>query len=233
MVQPKKTLKDYAYYYRDKLGLSVIPLYSYTPSVRKMYRFDWSPYKTRYATDVEIDEWFGNNKSIDERRKRKRPYNIGIVMGNISKVIGIDVDGSLAVKRIMKDKRSEMSTDLKTLLDTTMINTSGSHKGIHIIFKRDESSIKEIVSQLPIWYASMDEMAAIGESRSEIRIMCNESYLVAPPSIHPNGKRYEWNGKAPQVITRQQLVEFISVFGYDLFKRISIDNDVLRHKESI
>ena len=34
-------------------------------------------------------------------------------------------------------------------------------------------------------------------------------YCSAALSVHPNGKRYEWNGKDPQTITRQEVDEFI------------------------
>jgi hypothetical protein len=33
--------------------------------------------------------------------------------------------------------------------------------------------------------------------------------VTMPPSVHPNGNRYDWNGKAPHLITRQELNEFI------------------------
>jgi putative DNA primase/helicase len=37
----------------------------------------------------------------------------------------------------------------------------------------------------------------------------NEHYVIPEPSIHPNNNRYQWNGKEPQTITRQELDEFI------------------------
>jgi hypothetical protein len=90
-----------------------------------------------------------------------------------------------------------MSTNLRVAFDNTMVNRTGSG-GAHIIFRLDEPTG---ISQKVIW---SDEQA-----HSQILMQGNGHYLVMPPSRHPNGNRYEWNGKAPHLVTTKELNEFV------------------------
>lgn len=98
-----------------------------------------------------------------------------------------------------------MSEGLRNAYAKTMKNRTGSG-GEHVILRLAEP-ITDITTKT-IWREA-------GE-HSEIKIKCNGGYIVAAPSIHPNGNKYEWNGKELQPITRQQLDEFISLVGLEL-----------------
>lgn len=147
----------------------------------------WEPYKHRCASEEEIDAWFDEDPN----------YNIAVVTGSISKIIGIDVDGNTAVKRI-QSKIPQMSNALRTAFANTMKNRTGSG-GEHVIFKIHDNI--DDISQEIIWKD--------GEPHSGIVLQGNDHYLAMPPSRHPNGKLYEWNGKGPELIPRQLLNEFI------------------------
>ena len=189
--------KDYALYYHDskELGFSVFVLQNPDDGgrseeqlkARKKPAVLWDLYQIMRPSKIQIERWFAKNPN----------YNVAVATGNISNnIIAFDVDGPTAKKRV-EEKRLEMSTNLRVALDNTMINRTGSG-GIHIIFRLYEPTS---ISQKVVW--------SDGQAHSQILMQGNGHYLVMSPSRHPNGNRYEWNGKAPHLITTQELNEFI------------------------
>ena len=79
-----KTTLEWAYYYRSK-GLSVLPL---MPKSKKPAINSWKEYQRRYATDEELNKWFGNGSK----------NNIGIVTGAISGIVVLDLDNEEAIR---------------------------------------------------------------------------------------------------------------------------------------
>jgi P4 family phage/plasmid primase-like protien len=205
--------KDYALYYHDsiELGFSVFVLQNPEDGgrtkeqlkARKKPAVLWDLYQIMRPSKIQIERWFAKNPN----------YNVAVATGNISNnIIAFDVDGPTAKKRV-EEKRLGMSTNLRVALDNTMLNRTGSG-GIHIIFRLDEPTG---ISQKVIW--------SDGQAHSQILMQGNGHYLVMPPSRHPNGNRYQWNGKAPHLITTKVLNEFI------LLLRPSILNHQQHKKE--
>src|SRR5919106_2133696 len=188
------TPKDYALCYHD-MKLSVFLLNNPETGTavrlesRKRPVGDWKLYQIMRASKRLIEKWFSHNPN----------YNLMIVTGSVSKIVALDVDGPTACKRV-EDKRMEMSTNLRVAFDNTMVNKTGSG-GLHIIFRIEEDESIDDISQITIW--------TDGQPHSEIKLQGNGHYIVAAPSIHPNGNAYEWNGKHPDLITRQELNELI------------------------
>lgn len=190
--------KEYALYYHDsnELGFSVFVLQNPDNEgggtaeqlkTRKKPAVFWDLYQIMRPSKIQIERWFAKNPN----------YNVAVATGNISNnIIAFDVDGPTAKKRL-EDKRLEVSTNLRIALDNTMVNRTGSG-GTHIIFRLDEPAD---ISQKVIW--------SDGQAHSQILLQGNGHYLVMPPSRHPNGNHYEWNGKAPYLITTKELNEFI------------------------
>ena len=148
----------------------------------------WDVYQIMRPSKKQIERWFEKNPN----------YNVAIVCGSISKIIAFDVDGPTAMQRI-DEKRDEMSTNLLVALENTMVNRTGSG-GTHIVFKIEED-ISDLKGQDKLW--------SDGKPHSQILMQANGHYIAAPPSIHPNNKKYESNGKAPHLVMRQELNEFI------------------------
>jgi P4 family phage/plasmid primase-like protien len=198
--------KDYAYYYRDKLDFSVFVLKTAPAEDRKEPAVrSTDPYFERKPTDEEMELWFKINPN----------YNLAISMGQVSQAIAFDVDGPNAVKRI-ESLIPEMSSTLREAFANTMKNKTGSGSE-HVVLKI-EGRIDDIARK-QIW--------TDGKPHSQVLMLANKSYIVAAPSVHPNGKRYEWNGKDPQTITRQELNEFIRLVGPSMQSRPQSDNIVV------
>jgi P4 family phage/plasmid primase-like protien len=181
------TPKDYALYYRNQLGFSVFIVKSDPPADRKKPVLEWKAYQNRLPSSEDIEGWFRFNNGN---------YNVAIVTGNISQAIAFDIDGK--GKERLEEKIPGMSTNLRVAIRNTMVNKTGSG-GLHIIFKIDYPID---LGQKVLWKDNASE-------DSEIRLKGNGGYIVMPPSIHENGKRYEWNEKEPHLITTQELNELI------------------------
>ena len=80
------TTHQYALYYKSK-GFSVIPL---KPRNKIRAIKSWKPYQTIYATDEELEIWFGNGAE----------NNIGIVTGEISGIAVVDLDSAKAIESV-------------------------------------------------------------------------------------------------------------------------------------
>lgn len=91
--------------------------------------------------------------------------NIGIITGAVSGIIVLDVDGEEGQRSIKDNKLS--------LPPTWAARTGGG--GFHYFFKHPGNSVCNFVKRLP-----------------GIDLRGDGGYIVAPPSIHPSGNRYQW-----------------------------------------
>lgn len=78
--------EQFARQYRDR-GWSVIPI----PIGSKIPTIKWKEYQTRFATDDELHEWFGDNQA-----------NIAILTGSISNLEVLDADGEEGLKQVLE-----------------------------------------------------------------------------------------------------------------------------------
>jgi KaiC/GvpD/RAD55 family RecA-like ATPase len=88
--------------------------------------------------------------------------NIGIVTGKVSSVAVVDLDGPLGI-----------ANGMRLALPATMTSLTG--EGRQLFYRYREGVCN-----------SASEVAEKVDVRGE------GGYVVAPPSIHPNGKRYQW-----------------------------------------
>jgi len=134
------------------LGFSVIPLKPRS----KIPLEGWKEFQTRLASEAEIKEWF-----------RKEPRaNIGLVTGQISGLVVLDLDGPDALT--FAASRSLTSP-------VTALSGSG---GKHLYYKWNEE-LRNSASKIA----------------DGVDIRGDGGFIVVPPSIHPNGYRYRWAGK--------------------------------------
>lgn len=140
---------DQALKYLD-LGWSIIPV---EPKGKNPIKgFLWKKYQTEKPTETEVRDWF----------KQFPDANIGIITGQISGLIVVDIDGD-------KGKTSALSLEMPS----TIIAETG--RGFHYFYKSNGSPISNKVGIF-----------------DGIDIRGDGGYVVAPPSIHASGKIYQW-----------------------------------------
>lgn len=108
--------------------------------------------------------------AIGEWWARWPEANIGIATGEASGIIVVDVDGP----------EGQAAIAVYGEMPRTPVAKTG--KGWHIVFARGDNAIRNSASKL-------------GE---KIDVRGDGGYIVAPPSLHPSGHRYEWaRGRDP------------------------------------
>ncbi len=138
---------EWAQWYLE-VGFSVIPL---KPQGKEPL-IPWKDFQSRKPTTEEIQSWFD----------RWPDANIGIVTGEISGIIVLDIDGS-------KGFQSLAGKDFPS----TWVSKTGN--GEHRFFLHPGGRVQNFTR----FFDGVDLRADGG-------------YVVAVPSVHPNGNKYNW-----------------------------------------
>lgn len=156
-----------------QLGWSVIPLCTHdhaglpgaheqectTPGKRPLW--PWKQYQERRPSEGQVRIFW--NRVPDS--------NVGIVMGPVSNLIGIDVDGPEGIRLL------DELADGRIITPTLQFDTPGG--GLRYLYqwpKEKEAAIRSLKRQ----------------GKEAIRLLGEGSQTVAPPSTHWTGKRYAW-----------------------------------------
>lgn len=133
----------------QRRGWSVIPLKykSKEPAIGS-----WREFQTRRATVQEITGWFSGGN-----------INIGVVTGQISGLVVVDLDGK---EGINEARRLGLSSGCVCL-------TGGNGK--HFFYSYPETAVGNSVRRYP-----------------GIDLRGNGGYVVAAPSVHESGRTYRW-----------------------------------------
>ncbi len=126
----------------------------------------WEPYQYRVADAAEVNRWFD----------RWPDANVGIVTGQVSGLVVLDVDPRHGGEESIAD----WARSGRPLPDTTEAVTGGG--GRHLYFRAPAMLLRNRVGLSP-----------------GIDLRANGGLVVGPPSIHPSGGRYTWrSGHAPE-----------------------------------
>ena len=112
------------------------------------------------------------NPATIERWWRAKPYNIGIPTGAASGVFILDIDGEFGAASLCEIEAKHGP------LPATLISATG--KGRHSWFRAE--------CEIP---------CSTGKIAPGLDVRGDGGYVVAPPSVHPNGTLYRWINDLP------------------------------------
>ena len=101
--------------------------------------------------------------------------NIGFATGGSSRIVVLDVDCNHAAGKYGDESLNALEERHGPLPDTWLCLTGGG--GLHYYFFYDGDGVKNDVEFLP-----------------GLDVRTTGGYVVAPPSLHASGRRYEWEG---------------------------------------
>src|SRR4029077_5587133 len=140
-----------------KLGWSMFPVRAKS----KEPLMPWKEYQTRKAREQEIHEWL----------KKWPQMNLGLVTGQVSGLVVVDLDG------INGMQYSSVNHLLSPVICVTW-------KGKQLYYK---------------WTEHVDNSAS--KIAPGVDIRGDGGFVVLPPSQHPNGKYYRWERFVPENIS--------------------------------
>lgn len=149
-----------------KRGWSVCPA---IPRDKKPLLNDGNKYahlKNWHCTWSEYQKHLPTVEEVTEWWTRWPDANIIIITGQVSGIIVLDVDGPEGQKSL---------DDLVAAGGIPPTPVSSTGKGFHYLFKHPGGDLRNFARKLP----GLDFRGDGG-------------YIIAPPSIHPSGKQYEW-----------------------------------------
>jgi hypothetical protein len=180
------TTLEYALEYYHK-NFSVIPIISKDkrPAVTS-----WGLNKTIRANEKQLQEWFSNDRSGN---------NIAIITGSISKIIAFDIDGDKAKEHFYRVVEG-LDDSLRDIMhNTTSIKTGSGNTNLIVGFNPQDFQQGEETKNAVLWRIK-------GDKHNEIRLKAEGGYIIVPPSVHPNGNRYEpINEISPAKLSKKQL----------------------------
>ncbi len=130
----------------------------------KIPSISWKPYQTRLATEEEVEQW----------AKKGKLGGLAVVCGNVSGgLLCVDFDGQQWEKAF-----NDFQNRFSSLVDTLQVKTGSGKRHVWLRFPAlSEQFTKEVKE----W----------GE-KAQIELRGNNHMVVVPPSIHPEGGKYEY-----------------------------------------
>jgi hypothetical protein len=107
--------------------------------------------------------------AIETHWRRVPTYNIGVATGRVSGIIVVDVDNDDAEVEIKK-----LEAEYSALPATVEAITA---RGRHLFFKQPACEVHN----------------SAGKIAPGVDVRGDGGYVIAPPSVHPTGKRYCWS----------------------------------------
>ena len=141
-------------------------------AVRRWHVFPCKPKSKEPATKRGFYDATTNPATLHRWFGRGFPYNVAIRTGAISGVFILDIDGRIGATNLCA-----LVAD-NGAIPATRISTTG--KGHHLWFRAE--------GEIP---------CSTGKIAPGVDVRADLGYVVAPPSIHPNGTPYRWANDLP------------------------------------
>ena len=164
------------------------------------------------VTEHGVNDWTDNSEDVHAYWVEHPRANIGIACGSPSNgVIVLDVDED-EEKDVHGLRTLNEWEKLHGALPETATAITG-RGGIHYFYRTDRSDLRPFINQ-----------------DKGVDLRSDGAYVVAPPSIHPNGNRYEWQDppdETPIATADANVYDFI-----DYLRRNGGDEDESKRDES-
>ena len=142
---------------------------------------EWKPYQTRRPKTDELKQWFSANNT-----------GVAIVCGGISQnLVVLDFDQPDLFAGFSAFWKESYGDAIDAM--TPVVETGGG--GRHVYLK-----MKDLP---PLYHPLGDERKLLPDIQSE------GGYVLAPPTMHPSGKRYEFTGGASVIFEVADLAELM------------------------
>jgi hypothetical protein len=156
-------------------GWSVLPLWPHD----KRPLIEWERFQNERASPATVAEWY----------RRWPTANVGVVTGEISNLVVLDVDPEHGGDASIEHLERQFSP-----LPVTVEATTGGG-GRHFYFAHPGTIVRNRAGLL-----------------QGIDVRGDGGYIVAPPSVHPSGRRYAWvPGRSPAEMTPAVLPRWIVI----------------------
>jgi hypothetical protein len=131
--------------------------------------FPCLPRDKRPATEHGCKDATTDTAIIRKWWQQEPAFNIGIATGKVSKVLVIDVDGldAEASLRKLEAEHGELPATVESI----------TARGRHLFFRGPDVLVRN----------------SAGKIAPGIDVRGDGGYVVAPPSVHPSGRRYHWS----------------------------------------
>jgi hypothetical protein len=145
-----------------QMNLSVIPLVYGD----KKPAIEWKEYQDRRATEEEVRKWFS------------KLHNVGIVCGRVSdNLVVLDIESEELFQKFY-EKLDKEYPDLRDIVLGTWIVKTGKGRHVYLRVKASDDEFENRVVN--------------DKHENFFEVRAKNEYVVAPPSLHPSGKRYEF-----------------------------------------
>ncbi len=199
----EKFLKAAEQYFNE--GLTIIPL--------NYPRYVGDDDAKKPAFDIFKNEgWqkYQNERaSLDEIKAWfSTAHNVAVVCGSVSGNLAvIDIDDGETARKIAKKIED---AGLKELLETRFVRSG---KGVHIYYWITGGTVKTSIR-------ATDEVDIKGEG----------GYVVAPPSVHPNGNEYRSNSREVLKISKEGFKKILEAIGVNKRKIADLLDETIPHE---
>jgi Bifunctional DNA primase/polymerase, N-terminal len=120
----------------------------------------WKEYQRRLPVESEVRGWW----------QRWPNANVGIVLGAVSGLIGVDIDGPAGERELERLSRLQLPPCWE-------FTTPGGGR--------------RLLYEIPRWMVLQTAFTRLA-TKEEVRFLVEGTQTVAPPSRHRNGALYEW-----------------------------------------
>jgi hypothetical protein len=161
-----------------------------------------------YGPWGELQSQLQTLEDVERRFQNKEDCNIAILTGTALGILAFDIDGEKAHKHFDKIIDSLGDPQIADAIRSTMQTRTGGPYGRHIILKvnpLDFVGNGNTIKTTTLWRGN--------SGHSEVKLKGEGGYIIAPPSLHSSGKRYEFMNKAPpMILSKEQISKLLQVF---------------------